>query len=61
MIELSDGSQRPLNIEGRDTPDWQLIDLGRFVFHFFTPEARRLYNLEDLWSGVSAPSDNNIE
>ena len=53
-MELNDGSQHQLIIEGKDSPDWQLIDLGRFVFHFFTPEARQLYNLEELWSASSS-------
>jgi ribosome-associated protein len=33
---------------------WILIDGGDFVIHFFQPEARRYYRLEELW--VDAPT-----
>ena len=37
-------------IEGDAGSDWVVLDLGDVVLHCFTPEKRRLYDLEGLWS-----------
>lgn len=36
-------------IEGRDSTSWIVQDYGDVVLHVFSPEARRLYDLENLW------------
>jgi len=41
-------------IEGRDSDDWMLLDLGRFVIHIMTPDGRERYQLENLWAGSEA-------
>ncbi len=51
MVFLGDGP-KPLRIEGKDAPDWVLMDYGSFVVHVFTEEARAFYDLERLWSDV---------
>ena len=38
-----------LGIEGEPECGWVLVDLGEAVVHLFSPEARRLYDLELLW------------
>jgi len=40
---------RPMHTEGYNTGEWILLDYGSFVFHVFTDEARRFYDLERLW------------
>lgn len=42
-------SIRPLSIEGLDTSNWVLADLGDVVFHCFTESAREYYDLEGFW------------
>ncbi len=40
---------RPMHTEGYNNGEWILLDYGSFVFHVFTDEARRFYDLERLW------------
>ena len=40
---------RLAKIEGKDTGDWVLIDLGDAIVHVFRPEVREFYQLEKMW------------
>ncbi len=37
-------------IEGKESSDWVVVDAGNIIVHLFRPDARRLYNLEKMWS-----------
>jgi len=37
-------------VEGEQTGEWILVDLGEIVVHIMQPAIRRYYNLEELWS-----------
>ncbi len=43
-----------VSIEGNDTGEWVLVDLGAIVVHIMQPAVRSYYKLEDLWA--NAPS-----
>src|SRR5580704_2522494 len=38
-----------LHIEGDETSDWILVDMGDIVVHVMLATARTFYNLEALW------------
>ncbi len=50
MDDLRKQGIRGYSVEGTETADWVLIDLGDVIVHIFRPEIRDLYNLEKLWS-----------
>jgi ribosome-associated protein len=38
-----------LSVEGEDTGEWVLVDLGDVVVHIMQPAAREYYALEEIW------------
>ena len=39
-----------LSVEGEQTGEWVLVDLGAIVVHVMQPTIRQYYNLEELWN-----------
>ena len=62
-LEREHGS-RPVGVEGKDDSQWILHDFGDIVLHVFTPEARKLYDLEHLglseWRRVMALNVDSV-
>jgi ribosome-associated protein len=47
--KLSRAGFEPLNIDGRRSPDWMVLDYSDFMVHVFSESARKFYDLERLW------------
>ena len=47
---LKEQGFKSLGIEGKESGDWILIDVGDVILHVFRPEVRLFYNLEKIWS-----------
>lgn len=41
---------KPYNYDGYRNAQWIVIDYGSTMVHVFVPDARLLYNLEELWN-----------
>ena len=50
VVEMKQAGQPPLSIEGADTGEWVLVDLGDIVVHVMQDETRDFYQLEKLWA-----------
>jgi len=46
--------------EGQDAANWVLVDYFDTIVHVFYPEARALYDLEDLWSDAEFTEFQNL-
>jgi len=39
-----------ISVEGEQTGEWVLVDLGAIIVHVMQPTVRQYYNLEELWN-----------
>ncbi|MEO9946231.1 MAG: ribosome silencing factor [Paraglaciecola sp.] len=50
IVEAKQAGLAPLSVEGKETGDWVLVDLGDVILHVMQDDARDFYQLEKLWS-----------
>lgn len=46
---LKEHNIKPSHIDGGAVGDWIVLDCSDIVIHFFTPEMREKYTLEQVW------------
>lgn len=39
-----------VSVEGEETGEWVLVDLGDIIVHIMQPAVREYYNIEELWT-----------
>lgn len=47
---LEKAGVKPYNYDGYRNAQWIVVDYGSTMVHVFVPDARQLYNLEELWN-----------
>lgn len=47
---LKESKYRISGMEGYESGNWVLVDLGDVIVHIFRNEIREIYNLEKMWS-----------
>ena len=49
LRELKSIGFKSIKVEGLQSSDWVLIDIGDIIIHIFRPEVREFYSLEKMW------------
>ncbi|MFZ6051604.1 ribosome silencing factor [Halocola ammonii] len=51
--------ERPWHKEGQNNSEWVLLDYFNVVVHIFHKEARKFYELEDMWADAEVQRIEN--
>jgi ribosome-associated protein len=56
--------EKPINVVGLGNDEWVALDFVDVMVHIFQPEARKFYDLEDLWDDApltKIPNEEDIQ
>ena len=59
--KLGEAGIFPRGLEGKDSPNWILLDYGDVIVHIFSTESREFYSIERLWSDAREVNLEDIE
>jgi ribosome-associated protein len=54
VAKLKERGEKIFGVEGEDSGEWILVDLGEVLVHIMQPAVRDYYSLEELWSKAQA-------
>ncbi len=54
QVKVREAGGEIISVEGEESGEWVLVDLGDIVVHLMQPAVRSYYNLEELWSTTPA-------
>ncbi len=54
QVKLKEAGAKVQGVDGLQSAEWILIDLGSVIVHVMLPAVRAHYNLEELWSARPA-------
>ena len=61
ILEAKKADVAPLGVEGLNTGDWVLVDLGDVVVHVMLPQVRDYYGIERMWDVDDPDYDDGSE
>ena len=48
-VKAKENGVKPLSLEGTESSEWVLVDLGEVVVHVMQQQTRDFYQIEELW------------
>jgi len=60
VVKAKASGNKVLGVEGTETAEWVLIDLGDVLCHIMLPRVREFYDLERLWSLTPGQNDDAL-
>jgi len=57
---MKDRGEPPRGVEGRETSEWVLVDLGDVLVHVMQAETRKFYDLERLWREIPTDTESRV-
>ncbi len=58
-IKTDSSLPKSIKVTSAKGQDWVIVDMGKYIMHVFTQEAREYYDLEGLWAFVIDPMKRN--
>jgi len=57
VVSCKEAGQVPKGVEGKESGEWVLVDLGDVLVHVMQDEPRKFYDLERLWTAIPGDAE----